>query len=50
VSDPDHPSAASSFEEQLAADQRVEDRLPWKELAALALVAVVIVVRALWWG
>lgn len=37
-------------DEDLAACERVERRLLWKELLALALVAVVVVVRAVWLG
>lgn len=39
-----------SFDDQLAADQRVEGRLPWKQLIALALVVAVVIVRVLWLG
>lgn len=37
-----------TFEDDLAANQAVEKRLLWKELAGLGLVAAIIVVRQLW--
>lgn len=38
----------SLFDEEIATHDRVERRLLWKELAAIAVVAGLVVVRQLW--
>jgi hypothetical protein len=40
--------AIDRFEADLEACRRTERRLLWKELLALAVVALIVVVRALW--
>jgi hypothetical protein len=45
--DPGSEDERRVFEEELATDLRVERRLPWKELAAVAVVVLVALLHQL---
>ena len=45
--EPPRDEARRVFEEELAADRRVERMLPWKELLAFAVVLIVVLLHQL---
>jgi len=42
------PPSLPTFDDDLAANQAVENRLIWKELGAVAVVGVIVAMRHLW--